>query len=167
MSVTGESGAVDPRGSRDALDSTILRWVEDVYRVDDPVPPGLLERVDFAMDLLHADDEVALLQDDRFEAVGVRSAKHSRTVTFDSESLSIVIQASPSDGTTRVDGWLAPPAVHRVRVRVGETELHTESDDLGGFVLTEVPHGLVQLFVDLEDPDVPQVRTVVTAAVLL
>jgi len=167
VSVKGEPGAADPRGPLDALDSVILQWVEDYYTTTDPVPPGLRERVDFAMDLLHADDEVALLLDDRFEALGVRSANQNRTVTFDSESLTIVIQASPSGGAVRVDGWLAPPAVHRVRVRAGECELRTESDELGGFVLTQVPHGLVQLIVEVGDADVQHPRTVATMAVVL
>ena len=167
MSVNDESWAADPRGPLDALDSTILHWVRDYYTTADPVPSGLCERVDFAMDLLHADDEVALLLDDRFEAVAVRSANQNRTVTFDSESLTIVIQASPSGAAVRMDGWLAPPAVHRVRVRAGASELHTESDELGGFVLTQVPHGPVQLIVEVGGADARHVRTVVTMAVML
>lgn len=178
MSVNGE----ERRGPAetfefDAVDSTVLDWVQDLYAKTDPVPQDLLARVDFAMDPLGPDDEVALLQDDLFEAVGVRStntsAEHSRTVTFDSESLTIVIQASPSGEAVRVDGWLAPPAVHRVRLRAGERELQTESDELGGFVLTQVPHGLVQVIVEVGDAtdigttDTPHSRTVVTTAVLL
>jgi hypothetical protein len=161
----------------DAVDSAVLDWVQDLYAKTDPVPQDLLARVDFAMDPLGPDDTVALLQDDLFEAVGVRgtsaSAEHSRTVTFDSESLTIVIQASPSGEALRVDGWLAPPAVHRVRLRAGERELQTESDELGGFVLTQVPHGLVQVIVEVGDAvevgtaDPPRSRTVVTTAVLL
>ncbi len=174
----GKAGAFETF-ELDAVDSAVLDWVQDLYAKSDPVPQDLLARVDFAMDLLGPDDEVALLQDDLFEAVGVRStnasasAEHSRTVTFDSESLTIVIQASPSGEAVRVDGWLAPPAVHRVRLRAGERELQTESDELGGFVLTQVPHGLVQVIVEVGDAaevgtaDPPQSRTVVTTAVLL
>lgn len=205
MSVNGERrgdgphGVPDPRGpldprrtadaadsveTVDALESTILEWVQDWYATSDPVPRDLLARVDFAMDLLGPEDEIALLQADQFEAAGVRgsearSAEHSRTVTFDSESLTIVIQASPSGETVRVDGWLAPPGVHSVLLRAGDRELRTESDELGGFVLTQVPHGLVQVIVEVGDAggggrgsgvangDPPQARTVVTTAVLL
>jgi len=167
VSVNGELGAADPRGPLDTLDAMILHWVEDYYTTADPVPWGLRERIDFAMDLLRADDEVALLLDDRFEAAGVRSTNQNRTVTFDSESLTIVIQASPSGGAVRVDGWLAPPAVHRVRLRAGRSELRTESDELGGFVLAQVPHGLVQLIVEVGDTEVRQQRTVATPAVVL
>lgn len=167
MSVNAGPPAADPRGALDALDAVILHWVQDYYTTTDPVPWGLRERIDFAMDLLHADDEVALLLDDRFEAVGVRSANQNRTVTFDSESMTIVIQASPSGGAVRVDGWLAPPAVHRVLLRAGECELRTESDELGGFVLPQVPHGLTQLIVEVGDAGAPHVRTVATMAVVL
>jgi hypothetical protein len=165
--VNGEPRPADPRSPLDALDSVILQWVEDYYTTADPVPWGLRERVDFAMDLLRPQDEVALLLDDRFEAVGVRSAHQNRTVTFDCESLTIVIQAAPSGGAVRLDGWLAPPAVHRVRVRAGEIELHTESDELGGFVLTQVPHGLVQLIVEVAEAEARPARTVATMAVVL
>lgn len=168
---TGDDVDVD---QVNALESTILDWVQDLYATNDPVPQDLLARVDFAMDLLGPHDELALLHGDLFDAVGVRggesvlrSAEHSRTVTFDSESLTIVIQVSPSGETVRVDGWLAPPAVRHVRLRAGECELHTDSDELGGFVLTRVPHGLMQVIVDAADGDPPQARTVVTTAVLL
>lgn len=164
--------AADAADDVNALESAILDWVQDLYATSDPVPQDLLVRVDFAMDLLGPDDEVALLKD--LEAVGVRggepvvqSPEHSRTVTFDSESLTIVIQASPSGENVRVDGWLAPPGVHHVRLRMGDCELRTISDELGGFVLTQVPHGLVQVIVEVADADPPQARTVVTTAVLL
>lgn len=171
---SGRPGALDAADDVTALESTILDLVQDVYAAGDPVPRDLLARIDFAMDLLGPQDEVALLQTDLIDAVGVRgaepvvrSAEHSRTVTFDSESMTIIIQASPSGETVRVDGWLAPPGVHRVRVRAGDGELETESDELGGFVLPQVPHGLVQVIVEVADADPPQARTVVTTAVLL
>ena len=169
---TGGASPFGPLEPFDMVDSTVLNWVQDLYSTTDPVPRDLVTRVDFAMDPLGPDDELALLLDDLVEAIdvrgepGVRSAEHSRTVTFDSESLTIVIQATPSGEAVRVDGWLAPPAVHRVRLRAGERELHTQSDELGVFMLPQVPHGLVQLIVEVAD-DPPQARTVVTTAVLL
>ena len=184
LGVVGAVDAIDTGDAVDqmeALESTILDWVQDLYATNDPVPQDLLARVDFAMDPLGPDDEVALLQGDLFDAVGVRggepvvhgtepvlrSAEHSRTVTFDSESLTISIQASPSGEAVRVDGWLAPPAVRHIKLRAGDCELHTDSDELGGFVLPQVPHGLMQVIVEAADADPPQARTVVTTAVLL
>jgi hypothetical protein len=160
-------GAAGAAGTLDEVDLTIVDWVGEMYGVTDPVPHGLLERIGFAMAPLTAGDEVARLLEDRFEATGVRGAEHSRTVTFDSPSLTIVIQASPAGAAVRLDGWLAPPAARPIRLRAGERELHTESDDLGRFVVPSVPHGLVQLIVDTGEGDEPDARSVVTMAVLL
>ncbi len=42
--------------------------------------------------------------------LAARGAEQSRTITFDSDSLTIMIRIdSNNDGTARVDGWLAPP----------------------------------------------------------
>jgi hypothetical protein len=167
MSMTGEPWAAPPDGAIDAVDLTVVDLVQDYYAATDPVPHGLLERIDFALELLDVDDEVARLQDDRYDTAGVRSAEHSRTVTFDSESLTIVIQASPIGSVVRVDGWLAPPAARPIRLRAQECELRTESDELGRFVLSGVPHGLVQLIVDVREEEPSEVQSVVTMAVML
>lgn len=165
MSVTGKSWGEGPHEAIDALDLAIFDWVGDFYMTADPVPRGLVERIDFAMQLLGLDDEVAQLRPEQFEAAAVRGPERSRTVTFDSESLTIIIQTSPSGETVRVDGWLAPATARRIRLRAGEHELHTESNELGRFVLSDVPHGLVQLIVDTREGDPPEARTVVTMAI--
>ena len=167
MSVNGEPLGEGPDGAIDALDLVIVDWVGDLYMMTDPVPRGLVERIDFAMELLGVQDEVARLQNDQREAVGVRGGEHSRTVTFDSESLTIVIQASPAGESVRLDGWLAPAAACRILLRMGERELRTESNERGRFVLPEVPHGLVQLIVDRCEGAAPEARAVVTMAVEL
>jgi hypothetical protein len=109
------------------------------------------------------------LQTASLEPVGVRGTEQSRTITFDSESLTIVVQVSPSGDTMRVDGWLAPPAVRQVRLRSGERDYRTESDTLGRFVLLEVSHGLVQIAVDPDAEGSAEAGgpTVVTPAVVL
>lgn len=152
----------------DELDELILNDIRTLYQSTDPVPEHLAERVCFALDLVGLEDEIAHLQTAGLEPVGVRGAEQSRTITFDSESLTIVVQVSRSGDTMRVDGWLAPPAVHRVRLRAGDTEFQTESDELGRFVVLEVPHGLVQIVVEgggasQGEPE----RTVITPAVVL
>ncbi|MEY9861052.1 hypothetical protein ABH935_006690 [Catenulispora sp. GAS73] len=168
MSLTEEprpAGADDPI---DEIDLAILGDVRALYEDADPVPAGLLTRVAFALDLAGLEDEIARLEASGLEAVGVRGTEQSRTITFDSESLTIVVQVSPSGDTMRVDGWLAPPAVHHVRLRTGEKDFHTSSDELGRFVLLDVPHGLVQIAVEAEDGASPAGgRTVVTPAVVL
>jgi hypothetical protein len=119
------------------------------------------------MDLVGLEDEVARLEPSGLLATGARGAEQSRTITFDSESLTIVVQASPSGGTLRVDGWLAPPAARHLRLRAGDLELEAESDELGRFVVLGVPRGLVQIVVEGEVGTDGGGRSVITPAVVL
>jgi hypothetical protein len=134
----------------DALDAAILDDIRALFEATEPVPPDLVARTTFALDLVGLEDEVARLEPVGLLAAGARGAEQSRTITFDSESLTIVVQASPSGATLRVDGWLAPPAVRRLRLRAGEADFATESDELGRFVVLDVPRGPVQIVVEGE-----------------
>jgi hypothetical protein len=168
VSPNGEPPPATAHGRIDAVDLAVLDLVEELYTAADPVPDDLVERIVFAIGLVGLEDEVARLEADRFDPAGVRGTERSRTVTFDSESLTIVIQATTTGGTLRLDGWLAPPDARPIRLRVGERDLRTESDRLGRFVLDEVPHGLAQIVVDAPPGRPPQdCRSVVTMAVML
>jgi hypothetical protein len=167
VSLTEEPWSEGADGPVDETDLAILEDIRALYQIDDPVPAGLAARAAFAMELVGLQDEIARLETAGLEPVGVRGTEQSRTITFDSESLTIVVQVSPSGATMRVDGWLAPPAVHHVRLRAGERDYHTDSDPLGRFVVLEVPHGLVQVVVVTDGTVAEGGRTVVTPAVVL
>jgi len=79
-----------------------------------------LDRVTFALALEDIDLEVLRMREESNPAaVGGTREERSRTITFDSDSLTIMISLSPSDADDiRIDGWLAPPAAHRVRAAV-------------------------------------------------
>jgi hypothetical protein len=101
------------------------------------------------------------------ESVGARSEEVSRTITFDSSSLTIMIMlADPDAGqTVRIDGWLAPPAAHEIEVRTTEGSLVIQADGDGRFVADEVPCGLCQLVVRVVDAG--RSRLVVTPSIVL
>jgi len=158
----------------DALDAAILNDIRALYEAADPVPAGLVARTTFALDLVGLEDEIARLDPVGLSAAGARGAEQSRTITFDSESLTIVVQASPSGATLRVDGWLAPPGVRRLRLRAGEVDFPAQSDELGRFVVLDVPRGLVQIVVEGENESeseggtgADRARQVITPAVVL
>lgn len=152
----------------DAIDAAILDDVEALFKAVDPVPSDLVARTAFAIDLVGIEDEIARLDPVGLHAVGARGAEESRTITFDSESLTIVVQASPSGATLRVDGWLAPPAERRLRLRAGEVDFVAQSDELGRFVVLDVPRGLVQIVVEGEEgAGTDRARQVITPAVVL
>lgn len=162
-----EDGAPGAEDLIDELDLIMLADVRALYEALDPVPEDLVARSTFALDLVGLEDEVARLEPEGLAAAGARGTEQSRTITFDSESLTIVVQASAFGGTLRVDGWLAPPAARRLRLRAGEQDFEAESDELGRFVVLGVPRGLVQIVVEGEGGMDGGGRSVVTPAVVL
>jgi hypothetical protein len=154
----------------DANDTRLLEQMARLYETLDPVPDGLVERVQFGitLDALHA--EIAELQR-AGELAGVRSDAEADTnsVTFTSSTLTTMVTISPArGGLVRIDGWVAPGGEVDVELRlVGETR-HTSCDADGRFVFTDVPRGIAQFVLRTpraldEDDD----HTVVTPSITL
>ena len=82
------------------------------------MPPDLPERIRFSLALRDLEFEVARLSAEEDQLMlAARGTEQSRTITFDSDSLTIMIRVdSNQDGTARVDGWLAPPHARDDRV---------------------------------------------------
>jgi hypothetical protein len=131
----------------DELDARILAGVRSLWDALDPVPPNLVDQIRFAMDLESADFEVLRLTERmRFEVA--RGEEQSRLITFDSDSLTIMIKIDLNrNGTVRVDGWLTPPATHPIELRTTAGSLTTASDDGGRFALDGIAPGMAQLVV--------------------
>ncbi len=128
-------------------DAELLDVVRQVLDAADPMPSDLVERVRFAIDLEDVDVEVSRLVEMPVPA-GARSDEFARLVTFQSDSLTIMVTLEQgTDGTTRIDGWLTPAACRRIEVRCTSGPLSTESDDTGRFSLAAVPAGNVRLVV--------------------
>jgi hypothetical protein len=112
----------------------------------DPMPADLLDRIRFAIELETADFEVMRLT--QLGAPAARGDEQSRLITFDSESVTIMVSIKQNaDRSIRVDGWLTPAGRHPVELRTTTDPLTTMSDEDGRFVLDAVPPGLVQLIV--------------------
>ena len=94
------------------------------------------------------DLEVMRIREQESLADARSAAEQGRLITFDSESLTIMVNVSPEPGgTIRLDGWLTPPAAHPIEVRTATGPLMTTSDAEGRFAVSGVPHGMVQLLV--------------------
>ena len=93
------------------IDWGLLTQVKDMFATADPMPCDLPERIQFALAWRYLEAELARFVNTGEESVvGARGAEESWTVTFDSDSLTIMIRVDANpDGTARVDGWLAPP----------------------------------------------------------
>lgn len=137
----------EPDEPMDDLDAAILAGVREYWTSVDPVPPDLVDRIQFALDLANVDAEVSRLT--KMEKVAAaRGDERSRVITFDSDSLTIMITVlSDAGGVRRMDGWLTPAARHSIELRNDDQTLTTESDESGRFAFGSVPSGLVQLVV--------------------
>jgi hypothetical protein len=140
-------------------DERLLAAVRSLFEAADPVPAGLVERVRFSVALaglegevarLSAGDEVAseLYEHKGGVALARGAPEESRTITFDSTHLTIMIRIdSNADGTARLDGWLAPPRRCQVEIALIGGSLEVAADADGRFAFTKVPRGTVRIVV--------------------
>src|SRR4029453_6357195 len=75
----------------DAIDEAILKQIRATYGRVDPPPADLDVRVQFGIALESVDIEVARLAEDLVVGSGARGSERTRTITFDSESVTIMI----------------------------------------------------------------------------
>ena len=141
-----DAGAGEPM---DESDFAILDGIREIFGQADPMPADLPERIRFSLALRDLEAEVArLVEQEDPRLVAARGAEPGRTITFDSDSLTIMIRIDPNqDGTVRVDGWLAPRQRREIEVRTAAGALLVASDEQGRFAFASVPRGTARLSV--------------------
>jgi hypothetical protein len=154
-----------PDGGVHQDNAALLADLGRVVAMADPVPAGLLERVEFALELENLDVEVARWERTD-QLAGVRSIVDPGTITFTVSDLTVMINLTKTGRCHRIDGWLVPAGEHGVEVRVaGHGSSCTVADEGGRFVLDDVPRGTTQIVISVGG--VSSRRTVVTPAVVL
>lgn len=129
-----------------AADSELLDRLQTMWEQADPVPPGLVERVTFAIGLDNLEFELMRLTEEVLVPAGARGAEQVRTITFGGESITVMVTVSQEgQGAFRLDGWLAPAAALAIELRRSDGSVTTTSDQGGRFVFADVPGGLAQL----------------------
>jgi hypothetical protein len=153
----------------DETDLALLDEIRDLFQQADPMPSDLPERIRFSLALRDLEFEVARLSAEEDHLVlAARGTEQSRTITFDSDSLTIMIRVdSNQDGTARVDGWLAPPHSRTIELRTMSDTLTETADDGGRFVFGRVPRGSAQLLVQARTDADGSGQAVVTPALIL
>ena|SRR5580692_4219380 len=153
------------------FDFALLDGIRAIFEQVDPMPADLPERVRFALALRGLETEVArLVTEEDPRLVAARGTEQSRTVTFDSASLSIIIRIEQNkNGSVRIDGWLAPPRRRDIELETSAETLSVSSDDQGRFAFGEVPRGAARLVVvgAAERDQSGRGPTVVTPALVL
>jgi hypothetical protein len=154
----------------DDLDWEILEGVRELFGRADPMPADLPERIRFSLAMRDLEAEVArLAAEEQQHLAGARGAERSRTITFDSDSLTIMIRIDANrDGTVRIDGWLAPAQRREIEMQAIADTLRVSSDDQGRFAFPSVPGGTVRLVIlAVEQGRDGAGRSVVTPALVL
>jgi hypothetical protein len=155
--------------SLDDIDLGLLDSIRELFQAADPMPSDLPERICFFLALRDLEIEVARLAGEDQLTVAARGTEQSRTITFDSDSLTIMIRIDANrDGTVRVDGWLAPPQRREIEMKTAADSLSVASDEQGRFSFAQVPQGTAQLVVRPAEPGPTGAgRSVVTPALIL
>jgi hypothetical protein len=149
-------------------DASLLLDLREMWETLDPPPADLCERVLFALELQHIEFELLQLLDD-LDLVGARGHETARTVTFGSDSLTVMVNMSDSaHQPRRLDGWVVPATPLRVELRTITGTRETFADADGRFAFADAPAGLIQLVLHPTDgTTIGLTRPVVTPAVQL
>ncbi len=155
---TGARPPVAPEEQEQLLAELRQLWLQV-----DPMPPDLVDRVLFALELEQLDLTELTMQADLVGS-GARGDEVARTITFASPTLTVMVTVQPQEAGVRLDGWIAEPGVRAVLLRSAEGEQRLVSDELGRFVVAQVARGRVQLAFPPTGPEQGPARpaTVVT-----
>ena len=135
----------------DDVDAATLEQVRAMYAAADPVPEDLVERIRFSLALDEVFDEVARMTRVPLDAMAVRgeasTGTRTETLTFSADRLTAMVTITRvGPGQLRLDGWLAPPDVFRVHLRMQGGADHEEAaDEQGRFSFDRVDEGFGQL----------------------
>lgn len=148
MTGPGDLGALERLAAEllDVEDDRLLSEIARLFELVDPMPDDLVDRIGFVLTLAHMEIELARLVVESRVPVGARGEERARTVTFSSDSLTVMVTITPTaDAKCRIDGWIAPSAAIRVELRSDRGSLDVIADVNGRFDFVDVPSGLVQL----------------------
>ncbi|MGA4669001.1 hypothetical protein ACPCG0_04245 [Propionibacteriaceae bacterium Y1923] len=142
-------------------DHALLDAIVEAQEAFDPLPAGLLERVEFAISLERLNAELATLTADELVATRSDVQVSTDTITFTASSISLMIVLTPHGDRVRIDGWVTGGGVS-VTLHTGAAAHRQVSDATGRLVWPEVAHGPVRFLVE---SDLPGARPVVTPTI--
>ncbi|WP_369139059.1 hypothetical protein [Modestobacter versicolor] len=143
----------------DASDDELVRALARAVAVHDPVPPALLDFAREAFTWRTVDAELAELVADSLETAGagLRGASDVRLLTFTAGEQQLDLELIADGAARRLVGELTPGRPARVVVEHPGGTLTEQADELGRFLVADVPAGRVR--VRCEPDDAPPVVT--------
>jgi hypothetical protein len=143
----------------DRSDDELVRRLARAAAVHDPVPPELLTFAGEAFTWRTVDAELAELVADSLETAGagLRGGSDVRLLTFTAGDRQLDVELLTEGASHRLVGELTPPQPARVLVEHAGGTSTEETDELGRFLLADVPPGRFRL--RCEPADGPAVVT--------
>jgi hypothetical protein len=143
-------------------DEELYEVVRTVWEQRDPVPAGLVARLQEAAALADADldVELLLLVERTEELAGTRGTAAAYTLRFAHAGLDLLLRVSTGEAP-RIDGWVVPPTPITVRVqRDGAADNPSDSPvaevgAAGRFELLDLAPGLLRLRLEPHDGSTP------------
>jgi hypothetical protein len=142
-------------------DDELLAGVRTFWEAQDPVPTGMVARLQTSAALAASDTdldmELMLLVERTEELAGARGASTTAyTLRFAHDGVDLLLRISNGGTAPRIDGWVVPPAPITVTVLRDEDTLATlEVGDTGRFELPDLTSGMLRLRLDPRDGSTP------------
>lgn len=136
----------------------LLGIVRTIWEERDPVPVGLVERMQEVVELaeleagLGLELELMTLVDRSLEMAGARGTSSAYTLRFVHGDVDLLLRVAADGDRSRLDGWVVPPEPMTVRALPDEPESRaTIVSESGRFEILDLPLGLVRLRLEPHD----------------
>jgi hypothetical protein len=141
-------------------DDDLLAGIRHYWESSDPVPDGMVARLQTAAALAASDlydvgldIELMLLVERTEELAGTRgSSTTAYTLRFAHDGVDLLLRISSDGASARIDGWVVPPSPITITVlRDDVTQATLEVGDSGRFELPDLSPGLLRLRLEPTD----------------
>jgi hypothetical protein len=141
-------------------DDDLLAGIRSYWETHDPVPDGMVARLQTtaalaASDLYDVglDIELMMLVERTEELTGTRGTSTTAyTLRFAHDGVDLLLRVSNDGAASRIDGWVVPPSPVTVRVlRDDREDAVLEVGDTGRFELPDLTPGLLRLRLEPTD----------------
>jgi hypothetical protein len=141
-------------------DDDLLAGIRSYWESQDPVPDGMVARLQTAAALAASDlydvgldIELMMLVERTVELAGTRGTSTTAyTLRFAHEGVDLLLRVSSDGATSRIDGWVVPPSPVTIAVLRDDTTLATlDVADTGRFELPDLSPGMLRLRLEPTD----------------